>query len=50
MKIILVQPAGIFYVVKYSFYLVIFAADNNKLLNPNLFDVCYKINIHAINF
>ena len=42
MKIILVQPAGIFYVVKYSFYLVIFAADNNKLLNPNLFDVCYK--------
>ena len=42
MKIILVQPAGIFYVVKYSFYLVTFAADNNKLLNPNLFDVCYK--------
>ena len=43
MKIILVQPAGIFYVVKYGFYLVIFAADNNKLLlNPNLFDVCYK--------
>lgn len=43
MKITLVQPAGIFYVVKYSFYLVIFAADNNKLLlNPNLFDVCYK--------
>ena len=43
MKIILVQSAGIFYVVKYGFYLVIFEADNNKLLlNPNLFDVCYK--------
>lgn len=48
MKIILVQPAGIFYVVKYSFYLVIFAADNNKLQIFSMFVI--KINIHAINF